>query len=549
MGDVNTGLIAYDGIGSSDLLLAHSWQEGRKIGLSWLPANGLPNAWGLIQLQQNTGRYISLSGSDKGGYEATTSLNWKPQRLGVQRTFLRTQGNQRLADRNEDGFRDQLAYTNYHLQHQLDTRIDHVNLSAYVQYFGQRQHGGEVDYDWKKQAGSDSIYGFGAKANQWIGGLSARHRFREGRDLQVNTNWRLQQEAATYGQRQLMSQERRTGIAANYRHEHRKGLSTVFSFYQRQVVQQHWDGWSFNPTWDRLAWGGQHRRFLTSKMLLEGSLSLDYHSASRWQLLPNLRFDYLLHKKIRLGVLGGRNYRWQQAVTALKPYLVSQREWLPQDYGPDRLWCLGGLLQSSQLKVANGELTYKLVYQARLLTEQLLTDPDRAGALAVYHKKNASPLQHLLLATLQARWNHFSSSIAYRWRDKPLPLRNSQGQAYFESRHSILAQLSYGKEINRTLQWIKLSTDYLLRSPQRLPGGEYSPNLHNWRCQIDLRWNKMNNKRWWPTVFMGAENLLNQRQDQLYAATDRPFSASFDGSSRWGNPVGRSWYAGLSVGF
>lgn len=549
MGDVNTGLYAYNGMGSVDLLLTTSRQEYPGVGLSWIPKDGIPNGWGLLQMKPNNSRYISWAASDKGGYEGAAKLYWDNRRWGTQQTFLNIQGNQRLADKNNDGFRDQLAYSTYNLQHKLSARISDIDLQAYAQYFGQRQHGGELAYDWKQQAGSDSTYGFGSKMNQWIGGVSAQHSWHGGHKLHLNALWRMHQEDAVYGQRDWLTQERRTGVAANYSWQKKSTLTNIYSFYQRQVLQQQWDNWSFNPNWDRWAWGGQHRRFLTSKIMVEAGLAIDYHTADRWKLLPNFRFDYLLHKKVRLGLLGGRNYRWQRTTTALKPYLMSQRTFDQTSYGPDRLWYIGGLLQSQALSFGQWELSGKAVYQARWLTQQLLIDPTQENELLVSHQLTAGPWQHVLVITAQARRNNFTAGISYRWRDKSIALPGGQGQAFFESRQSILTQVAYSKNINRTLSWMKVSSDYLLQSSMRLPNEEISPYLHHWRCQVDLQWKRIRKGRLYPTTFIGGENLLNQKQDERYQFADQPFSQNFDGSNRWGDVIGRRWYAGVRLGF
>ncbi|MEL7220172.1 MAG: hypothetical protein AAGJ93_02570 [Bacteroidota bacterium] len=549
MGDTKVGLHAYDGIGSTDLLLTKSWQENRKVALSWIPLNGLPNGWGLLQTKTNTGRFVSWSGSDKGAYEGAANIYWNTRRRMQHSTFFNVQGNQRIADENEDGFRDQQAYSTYNFQHNLTVQTNDIDLQAYVQYFGQRQHGGELGYDWKQQAGSDSTYGFGSETNQWVAGVSAQESWRGGHQLHLNALWRIHREDAVYGQRNWLTQERRTGVAVHYSWEKESTLTHVYNFYQRQVLQQRWDGWAFNPNWDRFAWGGQHRRFLTSKLMVEAGLAIDYHTADRWKLLPNLRFDYSLHKQVRLGVIGGRNYRWQRASVALKPYLLSQRSFQQESYGPDRLWYVGGLLQTEPIKLGKWAFSTKTVYQARLLTKQLVLDPTDAPMVVLSHQSTAGPWQHLLLLTTQLQRENFTMGITYRWRDKPISTKHGTGQTFFEARHSLLAQVAYFKSINRTLRWWKLSTDYLLQSPLRLPTAEVSPYLHHWRCQLDLQWKNIRQSRWRPTTFVGVENLLNQKQAQLYASADQPFSQSFDGSNRWGDVVGRRWYMGVRVGF
>ncbi|MEL7423224.1 MAG: hypothetical protein AAFN81_09555, partial [Bacteroidota bacterium] len=89
--------------------------------------------------------------------------------------------------------------------------------------------------------------------------------------------------------------------------------------------------------------------------------------------------------------------------------------------------------------------------------------------------------------------------------------------------------------------------DHLWRSPQPLPNGEDSPHLHDLRIHLETGRAFSTNRNEKLKVFTGIENLLDQRQEILFQNPDNPFAGNFDGSSVWGNALGRRWYAGIRL--
>ena len=76
-------------------------------------------------------------------------------------------------------------------------------------------------------------------------------------------------------------------------------------------------------------------------------------------------------------------------------------------------------------------------------------------------------------------------------------------------------------------------------NPEEFQLEGYSPNFFLWNAQVSKTFRKVFD------VYIGAENLLNYKQEDPIIDASNPFGEFFDASLIWGPVFGRKIYAGV----
>lgn len=145
---------------------------------------------------------------------------------------------------------------------------------------------------------------------------------------------------------------------------------------------------------------------------------------------------------------------------------------------------------------------------------------------------------------------HLQTRIAYRYLDVRQKLINDFVEKPFTSKHRALINFSYSTEwINSpitstvydlTLQWFdKKRIPRTSSNPERFQARDYSPAFFILNAQITGSFSSNFD------LYVGAENILNFRQDDPIISADNVSSKYFDASLVWGPISGRMIYAGL----
>lgn len=543
MSDFNTGLYNHTGLANQRFRETSNYLLNRRFQMFWTPTYSLANGFGTLQyLYGSKGLQLTQT---KGQTDINGGYSWDLPHGFHQSIGVSGRWRNQWADNNQDGFNDYQNGRQYLLIHNLNYSLREWHIYSHSTYLNSNQHQGQANYDWKADPRSDSLYGFGTNSRQWRTKLGTQRYFEHGR-LSIDLNLQSHLEEGYYGQRFLRAWEDRQGIQANYWHQQKTLESHAFFLLERQAIDQQWDQWQTEQDWTNFKFGLRHKYFVSGNWLFKGGLVLDYHTANNWQLLPSIKMDYVGIKKIRLSAMAGRDYQLVRPLAIQQPYFISQRQWQTGDYGADRLWYIGAGAQSEIFHLGSVKQQFKLLYRLQDYRQLYVVDPSLNGELNSSLQKGDLPAQHLFMASWQTNYRKWKLSSVYRWRDKTLPYQNGRQQQFLESRHSTFNSLTFLERANhnRKQQW-DFRVDHLWRSSQPLPNGTSSPHLHDLRFHFETGRKLSPNHHHMVFAFIGIENALNQQQTQLYTDPEHPFNSSFDGSSLWGNPIGRRWYAGV----
>lgn len=544
MTSLTSGALGYQGLGTNRFQDTHNFLNNRHISLHWHPFYPQPNGFGCFMMPSGySGAFLSQGPgqTDLGGGYGWNHQNDIHQSFGVQSRWQN-----QWADNNNDGFNDYQKGRHYLLHHRIGIWTDEWRVALYSTYLNANRHQGQEGYDLATNAGGDSIYGYGTDTRQWRSFLRADKRFRHGGEITLVANLQAHREEGYYGQREIRAQEIRQEIGGHYSYRKPNFRSAAAFLISTQDLGQSWADWQDHRNWTNAQLGIHHEHFLRGDLLVKAQAQVDYHSMTDLQLLPSLRLDYLGIKGLRLGVMAGRDYRLARILEEQEGLLLSQRQWQLDDYAPDRLWYTGLSAQSDIYEMGSVKQQLKVTYRAHHFTQLHLIDPSLEGLVSDELLQEDIPTQHMLIANLQTNIYRWRWTSTYRYRDIPLLYQNGTQQQFMESKHSTFNSLSYMRRLDNAIrqQW-DVRLYHLWRSPQELINGEQSPHLHDLRIHLESGRSLRGHWEHRVFVFAGVENLLNQRQDDLFQNADTPFGLGFDGSSAWGNAIGRRFYVGV----
>ncbi|MEO0723635.1 MAG: hypothetical protein AAFZ63_03770 [Bacteroidota bacterium] len=545
LSDHNSELLSYQGLGTRRFCETSNFLRNRQVYFHWTPFYTSSNGFGAFQLPfgEHGLRLIQAAGQTdlSGGY------SWTLPKDIAQSVLFQSQWRQQWQDDNQDGFNDYQNGRHHQLIHNLWKQHRRWIFSLFSTYLNAEQHQGQARFKWSEDRLSDSIYGYGNENEQWRTLFSAQRNYSKGR-LYLTANLQGRREEGAIGQRELASQENRQGVAASYEHEEQKHRSQILGLAERQRIEQAWDNWQDQQKWFHVGLGLRHQRFLSGNWLVKASARLDRHTFTGWQLLPGLKGDYLGIKDIRLSISAGRDYRLPRLLEDGQDYLVSQRAWNIGTYGTDQIWFIGAGAQSDIYHLGEIKQQFKLTYRLQDYQQRYLIDPSIPSEVTVTTEKGGMANQHLFMGTLQTHYRNWKWTSAIVWQDTELPYQTGEQQRFFTSRLASFNSLTLLRRINRQQKqaW-DFRLDHLWRSPQPLPNGEESPHLHDLRIHLETGRTLASKRNEKVKVFTGVENLLDQRQEILFQNPDNPFASNFDGSSIWGNALGRRWYAGIRL--
>ncbi len=543
MPQLNSGAYGYQGLGLTRFRETTNFLVNRNFQVYWLPFSPLTNGFGRYQL--HFGHRGLLLSQAQGQTDLSGGYGWQMKNDFFQSFGFQSRWRQQQIDNNQDGFNDYQNGRQHLLVHNISYYDRGWSFSLHNSYLNSNRHQGQLGYNLEEHAGGDSLYGYGTNTQQWRSYFMAEKRW-SNNQFSIIANLQGHREDGHYGQREINNQENRQEVTAIYRHQKDDFQSQASFLFSRQELAQQWDDWNDQRDWHHIQFGGHHEQFIRGNLIAKAQVQVDYHNMTDWQVMPNLRFDYLGVKKLRFSLMGGRDYRLPRILEEQQAFLVSQRQWLINTYGADRLWYGAASAQSDIYNIAGLRQQLKLTYRVHHFNQLHLLDPSVDGLVTGKLLEDNIPIQQLLMATLQTQWNRLRWTSTYRFRDIPLPYQTGEQQQFLESTHSTfngINYLRYGNH-NEKQHW-DLRFHHLWRSPQQLPNGTQSPHLHDLRLHLETGRYLGGNRGNVVSLFVGVENLLNQQQTDVFQNPDTPFGLGFDGSSTWGDPIGRRFYAGV----
>jgi outer membrane cobalamin receptor len=275
----------------------------------------------------------------------------------------------------------------------------------------------------------------------------------------------------------------------------------------------------------------------------------DYNSRFGWLFTPrvNVRYNVLEELVFRASI--GKGYRSPNAIADNIGLLATSRK-LDVDaidaLDIERAWNYGGNISAYIPVGGEKTLTLSLDYFHTQFENQAVIDIERdRNMVFFYNLQGISKADVWQIDASASPFKGFDIFAAFRYNNAEITYSDNDvhytKEAPLTSRYRGLINLAYATKLRK---WVFDFTAQI-NGPSRIPGlnGYNSETRHSESFPVYFAQITKNTKRF--DIYIGAENILDFKQENPILNADLPFGQDFDSSLVWGPIIGRKIYAGI----
>ncbi|NJM16643.1 MAG: TonB-dependent receptor, partial [Bacteroidales bacterium] len=293
---------------------------------------------------------------------------------------------------------------------------------------------------------------------------------------------------------------------------------------------------------------------LLDKFTLVSGTRVDAHDKFGVFVTPRLHIKYAIAPQTVVRLSAGRGQRMANILAEGYGAMSSSREFIVMGatsqyaYGlkPEVAWNYGlNFTQKFRLDYRDGYFSTD-VYRTHF-TNQVVADMEQDPRQVLFYNLNGKSFSNSLQVQVDYELiKRFDIRLAYRRYNVQTTYLSGQKLKPLTSKDRAFVNLSY-----RTRSYWQFDCTLNWQGPKRLPSTEQSPEQFRtneespgffiMNAQVSKTWNEKFE------IYLGAENLLNFKQNNAIIASQTPFSEYFDASMIWGPVFGREVFAGFAV--
>ncbi len=468
----------------------------------------------------------------------------------------------RRVDRNNDSFLDAPLTTRYMFYNKWKYGLkedDKTNLTFAVKYLDEKRIGGQTNFNYDKDLGSNTVYG--QTVNLQNGDLYARWGQKIGKETQMKI----------FASGSFFNQESYYGIT-KYNAKQRDGyFNALYEFpvfdksylrfgtsYKYQKIDE--DIKFLQPT-DK-TYAGSYEKFesipgVFSEASFEfpnlntaviAGLRLDFHNKYNTITTPRLLIRHQLTKETVIRASVGTGFRTVNLFSENANMLASGRNMIiPEELRPEKMVNYGvDVLQYITLGQISGNINFDF-YRTEFSNKVVQNYSMNPMAVTFINHDDAASNVFQIESNLTF-FNNLDFKLAYKYIDQYHWHKGVRMDQEFNSKHRVLSSVSYSPRdrnwnINFSAQWfgkqvLPTTKDYPVefqRPPESDPyavvNGQFSKNFRHFE------------------FYVGVENLFDFTQTNPIIDPQNPFSKYFDTSYIWGPTNGRTFYLGFRMLF
>jgi outer membrane cobalamin receptor len=295
-----------------------------------------------------------------------------------------------------------------------------------------------------------------------------------------------------------------------------------FRFKRTEIVPGVFTEWTAKPS---------------CKLTFVSGIRVDHHNLFGPFLSPRLNVKWDILEELNLRVSGGRGYRVPNLINENYSLLFNNRVINLGSLSPEIGWNFGGSL-SYQFDLDYREGFIHVDFYRTQFEQQWVSDFEQFKSLNIYSANGgyANSLQAEVSYEILPKWN---LKLVYKWDNNMVKYKSRYKINPLRPQHKILLVTDY--------TWkkpgLKFTSNFTWYAPSRVPDIEQyhvvAKHFFLWNAQIS----KKIRDRW--EVYLGAENILNQRQPHPIISSDNPFQEDFDATIVWGPIRGAMAYFGF----
>ncbi|MCI0473626.1 MAG: TonB-dependent receptor [Ignavibacteria bacterium] len=466
-------------------------------------------------------------------------------------------------DDNADSFLDSPLTTRYMLYNKWkygESEDDNTNVTIGAKYLDERRVGGQKNYSYDNDKGSNTIYGQTVDIEN--GDLYARISRKLGEESQLKffTSGMFFNQDSWYGVTKYDARQRNFNVNAIFEFPIgeskylRSGVSYKYESIDENInLSENPNNKTYAGNYDKLesvpgVFTEASFDFKEIETSVIAGLRFDYHNKYNLITTPRLlvRYQPMEQTAIRFSV--GTGFRTVNLFSEYSNLLASGKNILiPSELEPEKMINYGiDILQYINLGPVSGNIT--LDFYRTDFSNKIQNDYEKNFLAVTFLNNGASASNVFQVETNLTFYRDFDFKLAYKLIDLYYNENGNKVEQPFNAKHRVLSSLGYSTpdrswNVNFAVQWFGTQNlpntagypeQYQRQSesdPYTLINGQVSKNFRNFE------------------VYAGVENILDFTQPDPIISPDDPFSPYFDTSYIWGPTMGRTFYTGFRILF
>ena len=321
-----------------------------------------------------------------------------------------------------------------------------------------------------------------------------------------------------------------------------------------------------NLAWDRYDEWVDGTNYQRTDQVLGAFFEYTYDSLDRWNIVAGLRVDShnnlgtfitpRLHARYTPWERAGLRFSMGQGRKAANVFAENQtlfatnrainlRQNSGNIYGlrPEKAWNYGGSIQQG-ITLFGQQAELNIDYYVTTFQDQVVVDWETARYIRFYNLEGESYAKSFQLGMDYAPIKNVSMRFAYKNHQVKTTYLDGLKQKPLQPEHRFFANADYNN-VDETGKGWRADLTYHFVGEQRLAAnprdgqGFSAPAYGLWNAQLTRVFSPQFE------IYLGGENLSNQRQANPVIGIDQPFGRNFDASLVYAPVFGRMIYAGL----
>jgi outer membrane receptor for ferrienterochelin and colicin len=463
-------------------------------------------------------------------------------------------------DRDKDGFLDLPKVQRYMIYDKLSYGTDEIKtLSAILsmRYVWEERLGGQVNYDPKKDLGSNLVYGQKVNYTQPDFYLKTAYRFNKNQKLAFYTSGMMHDQNSWLGTVNYKAKQQNLYSNLQFENTWRSNHNFIAGVSNRYLSID--ENIQFSDTSLKRTYAGDYLKleripgvFAENTFKWRGDIltlitgiRADHHNQFGWQVTPRAMVKYEVTDNSSLRASAGTAWRTVNLFSENIGLLVTSRDIVfAETLNPEKGMNWGvNWVQKFKRKNIDGFLTADF-YQTRF-QNQFFPDYDTDPSKAYIANFNGTSVSNGFQVDVNVKFHKMIEvKTAYNFLDVYRQIGGSKFIMPFNPRNRALLAISY---VAKSKKWradmnshwfgeMRLpNTDM---NPEEYRQAKYSKPYQTINLQVSRNWKQLE-------LYAGCENLFDFRQLRPIVSWQNPFSPYFDTSFNWGPTRGREIYVGL----
>lgn len=466
-------------------------------------------------------------------------------------------------DMNHDGFMDAPRSRQINLMNRWDYKHQSVEGRTMVNFLWDNRFGGQMSYN-PKTFLSDNVYGFNAD-NKHFQLISKNGFLLKGKNESIGTivsitgHWlnslyglNEKYDARQYSAYANMMYSNKFG--ALERHKLTAGASFQYDVLKDWFYSNILEGSGLFNDIHEIVPGifAEYAYIIDPKFVFMAGMRLDYNTAyGKLLWTPRLHAKWQVTKDFSMRFSAGKGYRSAHFLADNLSLLLSDRK-MGFIQNPDLEEAYNfGASAVYQFNMPGGKASLAVDYFYTHFVQQMIVELDNPREIQYFalngsyngsgnRSRSHSAQIELTLKPLQ----RFEILLAYRFNDVRHEVQGVMKQKELMSPHKALINLNYSTPYDK---W-KFNINCQVFGPMALPNTQDNPeqyrrpNFSKPYCLLNAQITKKF-RRW--EIYVGAENILNVKQNEAIVSAENPFSGYFDATMIYAPITGIMGYAGF----